>query len=100
MKLFIDSGNLKEIEALVPLGIIDGITTNPSLLAKEAGDYKEILKKICQIVKGPVSGEVVATDYAGMVREGREIAAIDEHMIVKVPLTKDGVKACKTLSSE
>jgi transaldolase len=100
MKLFIDSGNLKEIEALVPLGIIDGITTNPSLLAKEGGDYKAILKKICQIVKGPTSAEVVATDADGMIREGRELAAIDEHIIVKVPFTKEGVKACKTLSSE
>jgi len=100
MKLFIDSGNLKEIEALVPLGIIDGITTNPSLLAKEGGDYKAILKKICQIVKGPTSAEVVATDVDGMIREGRELAAIDEHIVVKVPFTKDGVKACRALSSE
>src|SRR6478735_4872884 len=100
MKIFIDSGNLKEIEALVPLGIIDGITTNPSLLAKEGGDYKSILKKICQIVKGPTSAEVVATDADGMIREGRELAAIDEHIVVKVPFTKDGVKACKTLASE
>ena len=100
MKLFVDSGSVKDFEALAAIGILDGVTTNPSLLAKEGGDYKQILKKICQIVKGPVSGEVVATDYAGMLREGREIAAIDEHMVVKVPLTKDGVKACKTLSSE
>src|SRR4026208_1696487 len=100
MKLFIDSGNLKEIEALVPLGIIDGITTNPSLLAKEGGDYKAILKKICQIVKGPTSAEVVATDADGMIREGRELAAIDEHIVVKVPFTREGVKACKALSSE
>ena len=100
MKIFIDTGNLKEIEKLVPLGIIDGITTNPSLLAKEPGDYKENLKKICGIVKGPVSGEVVSTDYAGMLREGHDIAKIDEHMIVKVPLTRDGIHACKTLSGE
>src|SRR4029078_2978566 len=100
MKLFIYSGNLKEIEARVPLGIIDGITTNPSLLAKEGGDYKAILKKICQLVKGPTSAEVVATDAEGMIRQGRELAAIDEHIIVKVPFTKDGVKACKALSSE
>ena len=100
MKIFIDTGNLKEIEKLVPLGIIDGITTNPSLLAKESGDYKEILKKICQIVKGPTSAEVVATDAEGMIRQGRELAAIDEHIIVKVPFTKEGVKACKALSSE
>jgi transaldolase len=100
MKIFIDSGHLKDIEALVPLGIIDGITTNPSLLAKEGGDYKAILKKICQIVKGPTSAEVVATDVDGMIREGRDLAAIDEHIVVKVPFTKDGVKACRALSSE
>ena len=100
MKLFVDSGSVKDIEALAAIGILDGVTTNPSLLAKEGGDYRQILKRICDIVKGPVSGEVVATDYAGMVREGRDIASIDEHMIVKVPLTKDGVKACKTLSGE
>ena len=100
MKLFIDSGNLKEIEALVPLGIIDGITTNPSLLAKEGGDYRAILKKICGIVKGPTSAEVVATDVEGMLREGRELAKIDEHIVVKVPFTRAGVQACKTLSSE
>src|ERR687897_2841930 len=100
MKIFIDSGNLKEIEALVPLGIIDGITTNPSLLAKEGGDYRAILKRICNMVKGPTSAEVVATDFDGMMREGRDLAGIDEHIVVKVPFTKDGVKACKTLSSE
>jgi transaldolase len=100
MKLFVDTGNVKEIEALVAIGILDGVTTNPSLLAKEKGDYRQILKQICQLVKGPVSGEVVATDYAGMVREGRDLAAIDEHMVIKVPFTRDGVRACKTLSSE
>ena len=100
MKLFIDSGNLKEIEALVPLGIIDGITTNPSLLAKEGGDYRALLKKICEIVQGPTSAEVVATDVDGMLREGRELAKIDKHIVVKVPFTKAGVQACKTLSSE
>jgi transaldolase len=100
MKLFVDTGNLKEIEALADLGILDGVTTNPSLMAKEGGDPRQILKRICDIVKGPVSGEVVATDYAGMVREGRDIASIDPHMVVKVPFTKDGVKACKTLASE
>jgi len=100
MKLFVDTGSVKDIEALAAIGILDGVTTNPSLLAKEGGDSRQILKRICDIVKGPVSGEVVATDYAGMVREGRDIASIDEHMIVKVPLTKDGVKACKTLSGE
>jgi len=100
MKLFIDSGNLKEIESLVPLGIIDGITTNPSLLAKEAGDSRALLKKICDVVKGPVSAEVVATDAAAMIKEGRELARIDPHIVVKVPFTRDGVKACKALSDE
>ena len=100
MKLFVDTGNVKEIEALADLGILDGVTTNPSLMAKEGGDPRQTLKRICDIVKGPVSGEVVATDFNGMVREGRDIASIDPHMVVKVPFTKDGVKACKTLSSE
>lgn len=100
MKLFIDSGNIKDIEALVAIGIIDGVTTNPSLLAKEPGDYRENLKKICQIVKGPVSGEVTAIDVAGMLEQGREIAKIDHYMIVKVPLTRAGIQACKTLSSD
>src|SRR4249920_2770452 len=100
MKFFIDSGNLKDYEALVPLGIIDGATTNPSLMAKEGGDSRAIIKKICQLVKGPVSAEVVATDYAGMITEGRSLATIDEHVVVKVPFTRDGVRACKTLASE
>ena len=100
MKLFIDSGNIADIQKLADIGIIDGVTTNPSLLVKEPGDYRENLKKICQIVKGPVSGEVTATDFAGMMTQGKDIAKIDQHMIVKVPLTRDGIKACKTLSAE
>ena len=100
MKFIVDTGNLKEIEALVPLGIIDGVTTNPSLMAKEGGDPRQILKKICDLVQGPVSGEVVATDYEGMVREGRDLASISEHVVVKVPFTQAGVRACKTLADE
>jgi transaldolase len=100
MKLFVDTGNVKEIETLAAIGILDGVTTNPSLMAKESGDYRQIMKQICQIVQGPVSAEVVATDSAGMIREGRDLATIDEHIVVKVPFTKDGVKACKTLASE
>ena len=100
MKLFADTGNLKELEPLASLGILDGVTTNPSLMAKEGGDPRQILKQICTLVKGPVSAEVVATDAAGMIREGRELSAIDEHIVVKVPFTKEGVKACKTLASE
>jgi len=100
MKLFVDTGNLKEIEALAAIGILDGVTTNPSLLAKESGDYRQILKQICRTVQGPVSAEVVATDAPGMIREGRELATIDEHIVVKVPFTKEGVKACKALTAE
>jgi transaldolase len=100
MKLFVDTGNLKDIQALADIGILDGVTTNPSLLSKEPGDYRQNLKQICQIVKGPVSAEVVATDFAGMMREGRDLAKIDEHIVVKVPLTKDGIKACKALAGE
>ena len=100
MKIFIDSGNLKDIEKLVPLGIIDGITTNPSLLAKESGDYREILKKICQLVNGPTSAEVVETEAQAMIRQGRDLAKIDDWIVVKVPLTRDGIQACKALSSD
>ena len=100
MKLFVDTGNLKEIETLAAIGILDGVTTNPSLLAKESGDYRQILKQICKTVQGPVSAEVVATDAPGMISEGRSLAGIDEHIVVKVPFTKEGVKACKALSSE
>src|SRR5947199_8398339 len=100
MKLFVDTGSIKEIEALAALGIPDGVTTNPSLLAKEPGDYRQNLKRICDIVKGPVSGEVTATDFAGMIAHGHDIAKIDQHMIVKVPLTRDGIKACKAMSGE
>lgn len=100
MKLFVDTGNLNEVEALAAIGILDGVTTNPSLLAREKGDYREILRRICRTVQGPVSAEVVAIDTDGMLREGRELAAIDEHIVVKVPFTKDGVKACKALASE
>jgi transaldolase len=100
MKIFIDSGNIKDIETLTALGIIDGVTTNPTLLAKEPGDFRENLKRICQIVKGPVSGEVTATDFAGMLQQGHDVAKIDPYMVVKVPLTREGIRACKTLSGE
>ena len=100
MKLFVDTGNLREIETLAAIGILDGVTTNPSLLAKEGGDFRQILKQICQTVKGPVSAEVVATDAAGMIREGRDLASIDPYIVVKVPFTKEGVKACRALAGE
>src|SRR6478672_7913987 len=100
MKLFVDTGSIKEIETIAALGILDGVTTNPSLLAKESGDFRANLKRICEIVKGPVSGEVTATDFAGMMREGHDIAKLHQHMVVKVPLTRDGIRACKALSGE
>jgi transaldolase len=100
MKIFIDTGKVKDVETLVPLGIIDGITTNPSLLAKEPGEPREILKKICRLVQGPVSAEVVATEADGMIREGRELAAIDEHIVVKVPFGREGLRACRALADE
>jgi transaldolase len=100
MKLFIDSGSVKDFESLVPLGIIDGATTNPSLMAKESGDPRQIVKQICRLVQGPVSAEVVATDAAGMVAEGRDLATIDEHVVVKVPFTREGLKALKTLHGD
>jgi transaldolase len=100
MKLFVDTGSIKDIESIAALGILDGVTTNPSLLAKEPGDFRQNLKRICEIVKGPVSGEVTATDFSGMLQQGHDIAKIDAHMVVKVPLTRDGIRACKALSGE
>ena len=100
MKIFVDTGSIKDIEAVAALGILDGVTTNPSLLAKEPGDFRQNLKRICEIVNGPVSGEVTATDFAGMLQQGHDIAKIHQHMVVKVPLTKEGIKACKALSTE
>jgi transaldolase len=100
MKLFVDTGSIPEIKRLAAIGIIDGVTTNPSLMAKEGGDPNAILKEICDIVKGPVSGEVVATDVDGMLSEGRALAQLDEHIIVKVPFTPAGVQACKTMAGE
>src|SRR5947208_15359477 len=100
MKLFIDTGHIKDIERLCDIGIIDGVTTNPTLLSKEPGDYRDNLKKICQIVQGPTSAEVVETEAQAMIKQGRDLSKIDPWIVVKVPLTKDGIKACKALSSE
>lgn len=102
MKLFIDTANLEEIRQASEMGIICGVTTNPSLIAKEGGDVKDIVAEIAKMVDGPISGEVKATteDAAGMIAEGREIAAIHPNMVVKIPMTKEGLKACKQLSSE
>jgi transaldolase len=100
MKLFLDTGNIKDIETYCAIGIIDGVTTNPSLMAKEAGDPRQITKRICDIVKGPVSAEVIATDVDGMIREGKDLATIDPHVVIKVPFGKAGVQACKALRAE
>ena len=100
MKLFIDSGNIKDIEALALIGIIDGVTTNPTLLAKEPGDYRQNLKKICDIVKGPVSAEVVSTKHDDMMKEAREYAALRPNIVVKIPLIPEGLKALRTCTEE
>jgi transaldolase len=100
MKIFLDTANLKEIRDCVSLGVVDGVTTNPSLLAKESGDPEEILLEICKTVNGPISAEVVATDAEGMVREGRHWAKLHKNIVVKCPCTLDGLKATKVLSEE
>ena len=100
MKLFVDTAAVEEIEELLPLGIVDGVTTNPSLLAKAGGDSRQVLKTICNRVGGPVSAEVVATEAAAMIQEGRNLAAIDEHIVVKVPFGRAGVTACGALAGE
>lgn len=102
MRLFIDTANVDEIREANDMGVISGVTTNPSLIAKEGRDYFETLKEICTIVDGPVSGEVKATttDAEGMIKEGREIANLHENMVVKIPMTAEGLKAIKVLSAE
>lgn len=100
MKIFLDTANLKEIQDLVSWGVVDGVTTNPTLLSKEEGDPHEILVQICETVQGPVSAEVVATDAEGMIREGRELAALHPHIVVKIPMTVEGLKATRVLSGE
>ncbi|NOX36841.1 MAG: fructose-6-phosphate aldolase [Calditrichaeota bacterium] len=100
MKFFIDTANLQEIQEAADMGILDGVTTNPTLLSREPGDPFENLKKICDLVSGPVSAEVIATDVDGMIREAHELAKIAENIVIKLPTTKEGIKACKRLSAE
>jgi transaldolase len=101
MKFFIDTANLDEIKEANELGLIDGVTTNPSLVAREGDvDFKEHLKKICDMVKGDISAEVTALDTEGMLNEGRELAKVADNVVVKVPLTLDGLKACRTFRAE
>ena len=100
MKFFIDTADVAEIKELASTGLLDGVTTNPSLVAKAKRDFKEIIAEICALVAGPVSAEVAATDLAGMLREGRTLAKIATNVAVKVPLTWDGLKACRALTGE
>ena len=102
MRFFIDTANVDDIRKANDMGIICGVTTNPSLIAKEGRDFKEVIAEIASIVDGPISGEVKATttDAEGMIAEGREIAAIHPNMVVKIPMTTEGLKAVKVLASE
>ena len=100
MKFFIDTANIDEIKEAASLGILDGVTTNPSLVAKEGKNFRELLDEIIKIVDGPISAEVISADYDGMLKEARELAAIHKNIVVKIPLIKEGLKAVKTLSGE
>ncbi len=100
MELYIDTANLDEIKQAHEMGILDGVTTNPSLIAKEKTEYGKRLAEICEVVEGPVSAEVLATDFKGMLKEGRERAKIADNIVVKLPSTVDGVKACKAFAGE
>lgn len=100
MKFFIDTANIEEIKDANNMGMVDGVTTNPSLIAKEEGEFLDIIKDIAGIVKGPVSAEVISLDYEGMVGEARKLAKISDNIAVKIPMTTEGLKAVKTLSME
>ncbi len=100
MELYVDTANLTEIKEAHALGILDGVTTNPSLIAKEGIDYGVRLAEICEVVSGPVSAEVIATEHKAMIAEGKERAKIASNIVVKLPTTVDGLKACKALSDE
>ncbi|MBC6439046.1 MAG: fructose-6-phosphate aldolase [Rhodospirillales bacterium] len=99
MKFFVDTADVDEIRDLAATGMVDGVTTNPSLVAKTGRDFVEVLKEICDIVPGPVSAEVTATDHETMLAEGRKLAAVAPNITIKVPLTWDGLKTCKALSA-
>jgi len=100
MRFFLDTANIEHIKEANEMGVICGVTTNPSLVAKEGRDFNEVIKEIAEIVDGPISGEVISEDAAGMIKEGREISAIHKNMIVKIPMTAEGLKATKVLSKE
>lgn len=100
MKFFIDTANINEIKEAHSMGMVDGVTTNPSLIAKEGRDFKEIITEICGIVDGPISAEVISLDTEGMIKEARDLAAIHENIVVKIPMTVDGLKATRRLAAE
>jgi len=100
MKFFVDTADIKQIEELIPTGFVDGVTTNPSLIAKQGSDLSDTIKSICSIVNGPVSAEVTATDHLTMLEEGKYLASLAKNVAVKVPLTVDGLKTCKKLREQ
>jgi transaldolase len=100
MKFFLDTANIDEIKEAVAMGMVDGVTTNPSLIAKEGRDLASVVRDICEIVDGPISAEVIATDYDGMITEARELANMHKNIVVKIPMTVDGIKATRTLTDE
>lgn len=100
MKFFIDTANIDEIKDAHSMGMVDGVTTNPALIAKEGRDFEEIIKEICEIVDGPISAEVISLDTEGMLKEARHLAAIHENIVVKIPMTVDGLKATRQLAEE
>jgi len=100
MKFFVDTADIKQIEELIPTGFVNGVTTNPSLIAKQGNDLSDTIKSICSIVNGPVSAEVTATDHPTMLEEGKYLASLAKNVVVKVPLTVDGLKTCKKLREQ
>ena len=100
MKFFVDTADTKEIADLASTGLMDGVTTNPSLIAKSGRDFREVIAEICELTEGPVSAEVVATDFDGMITEGKSLASIAPNVCVKLPLIMDGLKACRALTDQ
>ena len=100
MQFFVDTAEIEDIKKLHAMGLLDGVTTNPSLVAKSGRDFKEVIKEICSVVPGPVSAEVASTEYDQMIAEGHVLAKLADNVVIKVPLTIDGLRACKTFSNE
>jgi len=95
MKFFLDTANVEEIREAMTMGMVDGVTTNPTLIAKEGREFKEIIQEICEIVDGPISAEVISTDAEGMIKEARDLAGIHENIVIKIPMLVDGLKAVR-----